>query len=87
MIDKLIKNKWFLLFTFLIVVAFSWGAATLSYELMKKSSTFAFYLGVMMLIMTTFIFVFWTYMISNQLVVLLKEKKLIKKSKHDDKRL
>jgi TRAP-type mannitol/chloroaromatic compound transport system permease small subunit len=79
MIEKLIKNKWFLLFTFLIVVAFSWEAATLSYELMKKSSTFAFYLGVKMLIITTFIFVFWTYIIINQLVVLLKEKKINKK--------
>jgi flagellar biogenesis protein FliO len=87
MIEKLIKNKWFLLFTFLIVVAFASGAATLSLALMNKSSTIAFYSGGMMLIMTIFIFAFWTFMIFNQMVVLLREKKLIKKSKHDDKRL
>jgi amino acid transporter len=85
MIDKLIKNKWFLLFTFLIVVAFTLGATTLSFALMNKSSSFAFYLGGMMLVMTIFIFAFWTYMIFNQVVVLLREKKLVRKSKNKTK--
>lgn len=81
MIEKLINNMWFLLFTFLLVVAFTSGAATLSFVLMNKSSTISFFLGGILLIMTIFIFAFWTYMIGNQVGVLLKEKKLIKKSK------
>ena len=78
MIEKLINNMWFLLFTFLLVVAFTSGAATLSFVLMNKSSTFSFFAGGILLIMTIFIFAFWTYMIGNQVGVLLKEKKLIK---------
>lgn len=81
MIEKLINNMWFLLFTFLLVVAFTSGAATLSFVLMNKSSTISFFAGGILLIMTIFIFAFWTYMIGNQVGVLLKEKKLIKKSK------
>lgn len=75
MIEKLIKSKWFLLFTFLIVVALTFGAATLSFGLINKSSTLAFFMGCIMLIMTIFIFAFWTFIIINQMVVLLKEKK------------
>jgi flagellar biogenesis protein FliO len=82
MIDKLIKNFWFLLISFLIVVVFTLGATTLSFALMNKSSTIAFYSGGMMLVMTIFIFAFWTFMIFNQVVVLLREKKLVKKSKN-----
>ncbi len=82
MIEKLIKNMWFLLFTFLLVVAFASGAATLSFVLMNESSTLSFWTGSIMLIMTIFIFAFWTYMIFNQAVVVLREKSLSKKSKN-----
>jgi hypothetical protein len=82
MIDKLIKNFWFLLISFLIVVAFTLGATTSSLELMNKSSTMSFFVGGVLFVMTIFIFAFWTYMIFNQVVVLLKEKSLSKKSKN-----
>lgn len=81
MLEKCIKNVWFLVFTFLLVVAFCMEVATLSFVMMNKSSTFFFFAGGILLIMTIFIFAFWTYIIFNQLVALLKEKKLIKKSK------
>ena len=82
MVEKMIKNMWFLLFTFLLVVAFASGAATLSFTLMNKPSTLAFWMGVFVLVMTIFIFAFWTFMIFNQMVVVLKEKSLSKKSKN-----
>lgn len=85
MIEKLINNMWFLLFTFLLVVAFTSGAATLSFVLMNKSSTFSFFTGGILLIMTIFIFAFWTYMIGNQVGVLLREKKIVRKSKKQKK--
>lgn len=85
MIEKVIRNMWFLLFTFLLVVALALGAATLSFGLMNKSSTLTFFAGGIMLIMTIFIFAFWTYMIGNQVVAILREKKLVKKSKRQKK--
>jgi hypothetical protein len=82
MIEKLIKNKWFLLLIFLIVAALTLGAATLSLVIMNKHSTLLFACGGIMLFMTIVVFAFWSYMIFNQVVLLLREEKLVKKSKN-----
>lgn len=85
MIEKVIKNKWFLLLIFLLVAALTLGAVTLSLILMNQHSTLLFIVGAIMLIMTIFVFAFWSYMICNQVVVLLREEKLVKKSKKQKK--
>lgn len=85
MIEKVIKDIWILLFVFLLVVALTLGAATFSFKLMNESSTLTFCAGGIMLIMTIFTFAYWTYVIGNQVVAVLKEKKLVKKSKKQKK--
>jgi hypothetical protein len=79
--EKFIKNKFFLIFTFLIVTAFTSEAVALSLELMNKPSSLLFFVGGILLVMSIMMFVFWAYMIFNQLGVLLREKKIVKKSK------
>jgi len=85
MIEKFIKNIWCLLLTFLIVTALGLGAVTLSLMLMNIPSTFLFCTSCILLVMTIFVYAFWSYMIFNQMVVLFKEKKLVKKSKNKTK--
>ena len=79
--EKFIKNKFFLIFTFLIITAFTSEAVVLSFELMNKPSSLQFYIGGILLVMSIMMFVFWAYMIFNQIGVLLREKKIVKKSK------
>ena len=80
--EKFFKNKWLIFLSFLILTATVLVVVSISLTFMNSMSTIKFYSGFVCLIMAILVYLFWLYIMFNQLILIIKEEKLLKKYKN-----